>query len=64
MQTALKVITSNPATILKLQQKGELKPGKDADIVLLDHDLSIQSVWAKGQHMVSEGKALVKGTFE
>lgn len=64
LQTALKVITSNPATILKLQQKGELKPGKDADIVLLDHDLSIQSVWAKGQHMVSEGKALVKGTFE
>lgn len=64
LETALKVITSNPATILKLKQKGELKTGSDADIVLLDQDLSIQSVWAKGQHMVSEGKALVKGTFE
>ncbi|PGT90582.1 MULTISPECIES: beta-aspartyl-peptidase [Bacillaceae] len=64
LETALKVITSNPATILKLKQKGELKTGSDADIVLLDQDLSIQSVWAKGQHMVSEGKALVKGTFQ
>lgn len=64
LETALKVITSNPATILKLKQKGELKTGSDADIVLLDQNLSIQSVWAKGQHMVSEGKALVKGTFE
>lgn len=64
LETALKVITSNPATILKLKQKGELKTGSDADIVLLDQNLSIQSVWGKGQHMVSEGKALVKGTFE
>lgn len=64
LEIALKVITSNPANILKLQQKGELTPGKDADVVLLDADLTIKSVWAKGRHMVEDGVALVKGTFE
>lgn len=64
IERALKVITSNPANILKLRQKGELKPGKDADVVLLDSNLNIQSVWAKGKHMVDSGKALIKGTFE
>ncbi|HZH60113.1 MAG TPA: beta-aspartyl-peptidase, partial [Metabacillus sp.] len=49
LEIALNVITSNPAKILKLHQKGELKPGKDADVVILDSDLNIQSVWAKGR---------------
>ncbi|WP_226668936.1 beta-aspartyl-peptidase [Metabacillus litoralis] len=61
---ALKVITSNPAKVLKLHQKGEVKVGKDADLVLLDDNLNVQSVWAKGQHMVDDGIAIVKGTFE
>ncbi|PMC35423.1 beta-aspartyl-peptidase [Bacillus sp. UMB0899] len=64
LEIALNVITSNPANILKLYQKGELTPGKDADVVLLDADLTIKSVWAKGRHMVEDGVALVKGTFE
>ena len=64
LATALKVITSNPAKVLKLHQKGEVKVGKDADLVLLDQNLNVQSVWAKGQHMVENGIAIVKGTFE
>lgn len=64
LEIALHVITRNPANILKLNQKGELKPGKDADVVILDSHLNIKSVWAKGQHMVNDGIALVKGTFE
>lgn len=64
LEIALNVITRNPANILKLNQKGELKPGKDADVVILDSHLNIKSVWAKGKHMVNDGIALVKGTFE
>ncbi|MBM7605184.1 beta-aspartyl-dipeptidase (metallo-type) [Metabacillus crassostreae] len=64
LAAALKVITSNPANVLKLHQKGEVKVDKDADLVLLDHNLNVQSVWAKGQHMVENGMAIVKGTFE
>ncbi|MFC0523581.1 beta-aspartyl-peptidase [Pontibacillus salicampi] len=64
MATALQVITANPASILKLPRKGRLKEGMDADIVVLDQDLAIQHVFAMGQHMVNNGEAIVKGTFE
>lgn len=65
IQDAIRVITSNPADILKLKNKGYIKEGKDADIVLLDKDsLEISSVIAMGRVMIKEGEILVKGTFE
>jgi beta-aspartyl-dipeptidase (metallo-type) len=65
LETAIKVITQNPAAILKLKQKGMVAEGKDADLVLLNkNDLMIDSVMALGKVMVKEGKAIVKGTFE
>lgn len=65
LETAIKVITENPAHILKLKNKGVLKEGKDADIVLLDKEtLTIDTVLAKGKIMVQNQKALIKGTFE
>lgn len=63
-QTALQTITSNPARILKLKEKGRLEAGLDADLVLLNEDHSINSVIARGQLMVQDGEAIVKGTFE
>ncbi|MDP4083967.1 MAG: beta-aspartyl-peptidase [Bacillota bacterium] len=65
LETAIKVITQNPATILKLKQKGSIVEGKDADLVLLNkEDLTIDSVMALGKVMVESGNAIVKGTFE
>ncbi|EDL63301.1 beta-aspartyl-peptidase [Bacillus sp. SG-1] len=65
LATAIKVITSNPARILKLKQKGFIAEGKDADIVLVDKEtLMIDTVLAKGKVMVEKGQAVVKGTFE
>ena len=65
LEVALKVITSNVATHLKLFNKGLVKEGKDADLVIVNKsDLTIQKVFAKGIEMVSGGEALVKGTFE
>ena len=64
LETALKVITSNPARNLKLQNKGQIQIGKDADLVLLDHDLNIDTVIAKGLIMIHNKEVLVKGTFE
>jgi len=62
---ALKVITKNPAKSLKLYpKKGALQIGSDADIVIMDKDLNIEYVFAKGKCMVKGGKAIVKGTFE
>ncbi|MHA7136284.1 beta-aspartyl-peptidase [Rossellomorea arthrocnemi] len=65
LETAIKVITSNPAKILKLKQKGHVEVEKDADLVLLDKDtLEVNTVFAKGKLMVENGEAVVKGTFE
>ena len=65
LEEALKVITKNPAHNLQLKNKGELKEGKDADLVILDQDnLKVRSVIANGIFMVKEGKLKQKGTFE
>ncbi|MEW4229751.1 beta-aspartyl-peptidase [Priestia megaterium] len=65
LETALQVITSNPAKVLKLSNKGHIQPGKDADLVLLDKEtLTIKTVFAQGKVMVKDGVPVVKGTFE
>ncbi|MCP1450995.1 beta-aspartyl-peptidase [Priestia megaterium] len=65
LETALQVITSNPAKVLKLANKGHIQPGKDADLVLLDKEtLTIKTVFAQGKVMVKDGVPVVKGTFE
>ncbi|MFE4132701.1 beta-aspartyl-peptidase [Peribacillus sp. YIM B13482] len=65
LETALKVITTNPAQVLKLSSKGSIQTGKDADIVLLQKDtLTIDTVIARGQVMVERMAPLIKGTFE
>lgn len=65
LEMALPAVTSNVARILKLEHKGHLKDGYDADILLLDEEtLEIETVIAKGQIMVENNEAIVKGTFE
>ena len=65
LEIAIKGITSNPASILKLSSKGRLRAGFDADICLLDEStLTLHTVIAKGRIMVSGGKQQVFGTFE
>ena len=65
LETAVKGITSNPAAILKLERKGRIKEGFDADICLLKEDtLGLDTVIAKGQVMVRNGEQKVFGTFE
>jgi len=45
----VRMLTLNPATLLGIEfKKGALRIGADADIVLLDEDLHIAGVWARG----------------
>lgn len=61
----IKIITSNIAKFTKLYpRKGCLANNSDADILVLDKDLQLQHVWARGTHMVENGKPIVFGTFE
>lgn len=65
LEIALRAITSNPAKILKLAQKGRIAPGMDADLCLLNQDtLDIETVIAKGKVMVDKKDVKVWGTFE
>ena len=65
MEEAIQLITSNVAKALELYpRKGCLHPESDADLVLLDEDLQIDTVMAKGRLMMQNKKLLVKGTFE
>lgn len=65
LETALAFITKNVAQSLMLYpRKGALEIGSDADLVLLDQDLEIDGVIAKGRRMMVDKKLLVRGTFE
>ena len=65
LSDALRLITRNPANRLGIaDRRGHICEGADADLVILDEDLRIDQVFAKGQLMVDKGNAVVKGTYE
>jgi N-acetylglucosamine-6-phosphate deacetylase len=46
---AVRMLTLNPAKLLGIEfKKGALRTGADADIVVLDENLEIRHVWARG----------------
>ncbi|MGA2587903.1 MAG: beta-aspartyl-peptidase [Candidatus Aminicenantales bacterium] len=63
LEQAASLFATNPARFYKLEQKGEIAPGKDADLVLLDRDLNLTDVIAKGRIMMRDGKLLARRTF-
>ena len=64
LEIAIKAITANPARVLCLDTKGQIKDGFDADLCLMTEDLNIHTVIAKGQVLVKDGEPIVKGLFE
>ena len=46
---AVRMITSTPARIMGLAQKGNIAPCMDADLVVFDGDICIKQVFAKGK---------------
>ena len=65
LEETLKIVTSNVATVLRLDhRKGSIRQGLDADLVILEPDLSIRQVWARGRMMVDDGQPIVFGTWE
>lgn len=65
LEEALGFLTANPARVLRLEgRKGAIAPGADADVLLLEDDLSIDSVYAMGRAMIQHKTVLAKGRFE
>lgn len=47
---AARMVSETPARIMGVyDRKGSLQKGKDADIIVMDEDLKIRAVWAKGK---------------
>lgn len=64
LEQALPFVTTNVADGLELSNKGRIRPGGDADLVLLNDDMTVSLVVARGRVMVRDGVAVVKGTYE
>lgn len=61
---AVQAVSSNAARYLGLKQKGALRSGLDADLVMLNPDsLAVEAVWSRGRQLVANGNAIVQGTF-
>ncbi|MGN0179393.1 MAG: N-acetylglucosamine-6-phosphate deacetylase [Monoglobaceae bacterium] len=48
---AVRMITKTPAQVMKLKNKGEIKTGYDADIVIFDKDINIKKVLVSGKEI-------------
>ena len=64
LDTVLPVFTSNVADLLRLNNKGRLKVGYDADLVVLDEHDNICDVMALGRWHKRDYEMCIKGTFE
>ncbi len=61
---SIKFATSNVSEALGLAEKGFIKETMDADILILEADLKLDSVIAGGQILMNNKEILIKGTFD
>jgi len=53
---AVKMLTMTPARIMNvLETKGEISPGKDADIVIFDEEFIVEKTMVQGRIVYSRG---------
>jgi beta-aspartyl-dipeptidase (metallo-type) len=64
LDQVLPSMTTNVARLLKLENKGRIEAGADADFVCLGDALDVRHVMARGQWMVQDKVPVVQGLFE
>jgi beta-aspartyl-dipeptidase (metallo-type) len=65
LETALRVVTRNPAEIYGLKTKGRIRASFDADLILVDKEtFTLDTVIAKGRTLMLDKRLKVAGTFE
>jgi beta-aspartyl-dipeptidase (metallo-type) len=64
IEVAIRPVTDTVARIYGLNAKGRIAAGLDADLLLVEPDLTLRSVYARGQLMVRDGEVLVCGTYD
>ncbi|MFA3916685.1 beta-aspartyl-peptidase [Ruegeria hyattellae] len=64
LEEALAPLTCNVADLLKLHHKGRLAVGMDADLVILDGDLGVRDVMARGKWHMQDHQTVRRGMYE
>ncbi len=64
LEEVIAPFTSNVAQLLRFHNKGQIKVGNDADLVILDDDNKIESVMALGQWHQKNYETIKFGSFE
>jgi len=64
LERVLPAFTSNVARLLRLERKGRLVEGADADLVVLEGDGTVADVMARGRWHVRGRQVVVMGMFE
>ena len=64
LESAVPFFTSNPAKHLRLQNKGRIEAGADADLIVLDERCKPHHVIALGEFHVKDGSLVKRGAFE
>ncbi len=60
---AARLFSTNTADFYKLEDKGKIQAGNDADLIFFDDQWDLTGLIAKGQTRMWDGELLVKGTF-
>jgi len=64
LEQILACVTANTAKALKLEQKGKLEEGKDADLLILrKENLEIKDVVSGGRRLIKNGRLAFKEKF-
>jgi beta-aspartyl-dipeptidase (metallo-type) len=64
IEQVLACVTANTAQVLKLEQKGRLEAGKDADVLILDKkSLELREVICSGRRLFKDGAIAFKEAF-
>jgi beta-aspartyl-dipeptidase (metallo-type) len=64
LDRALRPVTETPARLFRLHGKGRIAAGADADLLVLNADLTVRHVLAAGRFLVRDGAPVVRGLFE
>lgn len=65
LEKALGFVTTNVSKALNIYpKKGMISEESDADMLILDENLEIQTVIANGRLMIHQGEVLIRGTYE
>jgi beta-aspartyl-dipeptidase (metallo-type) len=61
---AIHIVSTNVARVLKLNQKGRIQRGFDADLLILDENLEIFGLIARGEIITRDNKIIKKTYFD